>query len=220
MPYLRAAPRNRGIGSTAPGPASSWTWHQLWIWLLLAGCAYHQSLSFVESGALKAPDSITISDTRSDWDRETHVGAFPCVRRYGDDFIAPTKLAYLKHLLASRSTGDAKLALVVSQFETTEYCEASAERGEAIAAGSAVGSLGHGTVFQVPSKSNGDVFILHLSGSINGESFDVEKGFDYRDLRFLNFPSENGTYRQRVAEVLDEAADEILSIPGAATPDH
>jgi hypothetical protein len=184
---------------------------------LLVGCAYNQSISFLDkNGVLLAPESISIDDRRNEEDKKTRLNVnSKCVRWYGDGFISPDKKSYLKHLVATRTSSSATTRITLNRFETVEYCELSALLAAANAASASAGYISttsKKTRYQIPPGSRGDVFLLRIAGEVNGRPFDITKGFDYSDIRFLSFPSENAEYRKRLEKSLSEAVDEVVEL--------
>lgn len=182
--------------------------------LILVGCAYNQSIDLAQGSALQSPASITFDDRRSEPDRKTRINPDEgCARWYGDTFIAPSKQALLRHLLATRASAESALAVVLERFDTVEYCGQSAARVAALAQAAAAAAVtGSTAYYDVPTIPGGDVFVLRVAGSINGKPFDISKGFNYGDVTFSNFPSESPIYRQRVSEVFNAAVDAMLAI--------
>ena len=64
------------------------------------------------------------------------------------------------------------------------------------------------------------IFRLILSGTVNGKAFNFRGDFVYSDLDYINFPSENEEYRNRIKELLDQAVEYILSIANELPKDN
>jgi hypothetical protein len=62
----------------------------------------------------------------------------------------------------------------------------------------------------VPKDIKGDTFIVRFSGAINSIPFDISEQFDYDDISFRSFPSENPEYRARIQHAIDSAVDQLL----------
>ena len=156
---------------------------------------------------------ITIADLRPEAERQTHTGqAFSCQRWYGDDTFVPSKLEYLKHLLAVRLPHGDSLYLRIQRFDIIEHCEDTAAKAGAAGATGASYASGYPTVFVSKGVPGGDRVIVHIVGDIPGRgSFDVSRAFDYSDLRwkFTELPAANEEYRARLRKALGEIADEI-----------
>ena len=184
---------------------------------MLAGCAYSQKVSLLEPGAkLTSPSGIVVLDMRDKATLKTNLNVNPpCAREYGDEFIAPTKIAYLKHLLGSGGGAEVQMQLKLTRFDTVEYCEASSARSTEVARAAATMSVtGRTQYYRLLPDAKGDVFIVRIAGEVNGKPFDVSRGFDYSNLSFVSFPSENPEYQSRVKGALREAADVILEVAG------
>jgi len=156
---------------------------------------------------------ITIGDLRPEAERQTHTGkAFSCQRWYGDDTFIPSKLEYLKHLLAARLPHGESLRVRVQRFDIIEHCEDTAAKAGAAGATGASHASGNPTVFVSPGIPGGDSVVIHIVGDIpGGGSFDVSRTFDYSDLqwKFTELPAANAEYRARLRKALGEIADEI-----------
>jgi len=187
--------------------------------VVITGCAYNQSINILEphESLLTAP-ALKIIDRRTKADRETHLESDPnCLRRYGDGFIMPDKIAYIKHVIAKR-IGNAPMTVTLDRFDTIEYCDRSSRRA-GVAAMAGVATVVTALTFKeveiwsyehLPSNEGGDRFFIRLSGELDGRRFDVIRGFDYGDLPFTNFPSENDQYTTRIARAIDVAVDSML----------
>jgi hypothetical protein len=155
---------------------------------------------------------IHISDLRPEAERKTHGGkTFSCQRWYGDDTFIPTKLEYLKHLLAAQLPPGETLRVDVERFDIIEYCEdTAAKAGAAAATGASYGS-GHPTVYVSNGVPGGDSVLVRVAGRFGADPFDTSRRFDYSDLRwkFMEMPSANAEYRDRLRKALGEIADEI-----------
>ncbi len=181
----------------------------------ISACAYSQKVTLMDKGELGADiNNISIIDNRAEESKTTYFGEFPtCSRWYGDDFIAPTKLSYLKNRIASDSESNQTFEIKINTYETVEYCDDSAKQAAAIATAAAVASVSSGPVtYRIPGLAAGDFFRLKLTGTVNGKAFDYTGEFVYSDLKFLNFPSENKEYTTRIKKLFDEGISYILRV--------
>lgn len=155
---------------------------------------------------------IDISDLRPEAERETHTGkAFSCQRWYGDDTFIPSKLEYLKHLLAARLSPGETLRVDVERFDIIEYCEDTAAKAGAAAATGASYGAGNPTVYVSRGVPGGDSVLVRVVGRLGADPFDISRRFDYSDLRwkFMEMPAANAEYRARLRKALGEIADDI-----------
>ena len=184
--------------------------------LVLCGCVsvYTVKVPLASTGTVfeDAPH-VTIEDRRPAEDLETHVGKLfgPCQRLYGDDTYLPPKLVYLEKLVADRIPADKPVRIRLDRFDTIEYCENTASRAGAAAAYGASSATGNPVYMPANTRPGGDSVQLRITGEINGEPFDVSRGFDYENMRygFTQMPSANETYRETLRRQLAEMADEI-----------
>jgi hypothetical protein len=96
-----------------------------------------------------------------------------------------------------------------------EHCEATAARIKELAGAAVVATTtGHSQRYSLLPNATGDVFVVRISGEVNGKPFDVTRGFDYGKIAFGEFPSESPVYREHVSGSLREAVDAILAIAG------
>jgi len=105
------------------------------------------------------------------------------------------------------------LQLTVSRFETLEYCDGTVIRTQPLGLAAVTSEVTGGKVVlpvDVPQDIKGDTFILRLAGSVNSKPFDIFEKFDYDDLSFTSFPSENLEYRTRIQHAIDAAVDQLL----------
>ena len=58
----------------------------------------------------------------------------------------------------------------------------------------------------------GDYFKLNIVGYVNGKKVSYRSEFIYSDLSFLNFPSENDEYGERIKGLFKGAIEHILTI--------
>jgi len=183
----------------------------------ITSCASQQRITLAQPAPVVASTDIIIQivDLRDTRQRAFHAEGQPhCFRSYGDEFIAPSKVAYFREVLESRSAPHARANLTLSRFETVEFCDATMARVFGIGLAAAVGGVTGGKVAlpeHAPESVGGDTFVLRIAGKINDAPFDVSKQFDYRDIKFTNFPSENPDYRKRIYEAIQSAVDEILA---------
>ena len=59
--------------------------------------------------------------------------------------------------------------------------------------------------------AGGDRFELRTKGTIEGSPFELQRVFDYSDIRFSNLPAESSEYRERIQKAFASAADEIVA---------
>src|SRR5882672_3675788 len=155
---------------------------------MLGGCVYGQKLELLEPGATLAnPPGIVVEDLRDKSTLKSNMNNYPCWRAYGDTFIAPSKIAYLKHLLGTGSSPATQLQLKLTRFETVEHCEATAARTHEIATAVVVATTtGTPQTYKLLPNAPGDDFVLRIAGEVNGKPFDVTRGFDYSKIAFFN----------------------------------
>lgn len=179
------------------------------------GCAYYQKVTLLEeSEGIKNLSNIEIVDNRDANSRKTHVEINPfCARWYGDEFIAPSKIEYLKHELSTVYDKSSKLKLVIDIYDTVEYCVDAAARSSALASAAAVSAVTSSSVsYGVSGDTGGDYFRLNIVGQANGHDLYYAGEFEYYDLSYVNFPSENKEYRNRIKALFEEAAKYIVSV--------
>lgn len=182
---------------------------------LLASCATHQRITLEPPKGAYQPRTIRLIDLRGEEEREAHVAGRPhCFRSYGDDFIVPSKTAYLREVLETKlAPGAGETRVTISKFETVEYCDGSVARTRSLGLAAVTAGITHGQVvppFNAPKDVKGDAFELRLAGTVNGRPFEVLEQFDYDNLKFVNFPEENSDYRKRIEQAIDLAADKLL----------
>lgn len=186
---------------------------------LLAGCT--TGIYGVKVPLNDKPDAVysdashvTIEDTRDAEARRTHVGGglSRCERWYGDDAYQPPKLVYLDHLIASRVPASMPVRIRLDVFDTLERCDNFSNRSTA-------GLIPGYVPKPIPG---GDSVNVHLAGEINGVPFNASRGFDYEGLAYnglTQMPSDNPAYRERMHQLMDEIADEIVAkLPAPPTP--
>lgn len=185
------------------------------VFAAISGCAYNQEITLVDVGVPLAHNNrVTIIDERDAGRKSTRLMVDgQCSRWYGDGFIRPSKLAYLEYATGKAYTGSDPIAVTVTKYDTIEYCLDTAKRmtvqSQAIALAATTGNTQY---YTLPGFTGGDFFRLQLSGQVNGKPFEFVGDFVYSDLAFRNFPSENQTYRARVAALFDKAVSHILSV--------
>jgi hypothetical protein len=182
----------------------------------VSGCASQQriALQYPKAESLSGGALLAVVDLRTRQERGFHGGGSPhCYRSYGDDFFAPPKLTYLQHVVETRVPANTKVQLTVSRFETLEYCDGTVARTRPLGIAAVTAEVTGGKVVlpaDVPNAIKGDTFILRISGTINSKPFDISEQFDYDDIAFTSFPSENPEYRMRIQHALDEAVNQLL----------
>lgn len=182
----------------------------------VSGCASQQqiALQYPKAASLNAGATVEVVDLRSKHEREFQGAGSPhCYRSYGDNFFAPPKIAYLQHVVEIRAPADVKLRLTVSRFETLEYCDGTVVRTQPLGMSAVTAGVTGGRVVlpvDVPKDIKGDTFIVRFSGAINSIPFDISEQFDYDDISFRSFPSENPEYRARIQHAIDSAVDQLL----------
>jgi hypothetical protein len=188
------------------------------ITVALCGCGttiYTLRVPLHEGSLTTDVSGVGITDLRPEAARETHTGkVFSCQRWYGDDTFTPTKLEYLKHLLAEKLPPGKTLQVNVERFDIIEFCEDTANRAGAAAATGASYGAGSPTVYVASGVPGGDSVLVRVVGSVgSANAFDVSRRFDYSDLRwkFTEMPAANEEYRARLRKALAEIADEIYS---------
>jgi hypothetical protein len=188
--------------------------------LVFSGCAYNQSVNILgEQESLVASNNIEIIDYRPESEKSTKIDTSikdAPARRYGDSFIEPNKLDYLHHVLSSKLDSSKKIMVTLTRFDTIEYLPGSIEQNKklmknpAAVFGGAIGAL-IASISTVKEENQGDNLVMILGGTVNGQKFTIYKLFNYSDLSYVNFPSENPEYAHRLKAIIDEAATEILS---------
>jgi len=123
------------------------------------------------------------------------------------------KITYLRQVIESRAPPRAHLNVVIERFETLEYCDETAQK---LVPASVIKDL-LDSMASTENLSAGNIFVLRVAGKINGTPFDVSKGFDYHDVKYLSFPSESPEYQRRISQALQRAVDEVL-VSGSAPP--
>lgn len=160
---------------------------------------------------------IAIDDQRPASAREVHTGGGlgRCERWYGDDSYVPTKIEYLRQLLAERAPADATMDVRLQRFDTIEFCDNTANRAGAAAAAGASGALGTPVYIPAQSFPGGDSVLVRLAGEINGLPFDLSRRFDHEGLAYnalTEMPAANPTYRERMTNALNEIANELAAL--------
>jgi hypothetical protein len=160
---------------------------------------------------------IVIDDQRPASAREVHTGGGlgRCERWYGDDSYRPTKIEYLRLLLAERAPADAAINLRLQRFDTVEFCDNTASRAGAAAATGASGALGSPVYTPAQRIPGGDSVLIRMSGEINGAPFDLTRRFDYEDLPYntlTEMPAANPQYRERMTNAMNSIADELARL--------
>jgi hypothetical protein len=166
------------------------------------------------SQPLVTPTSaVEITDLRPEEERITHLGRrFSCQRWYGDETFQPSKLEYLKHLLAKQLPPGETLQLSVEQFDIIEFCEDTASQAAAAAATGASYGSGNPMVYVATRVPGGDRVEVHVAGKVGGTTpFRLSRQFDYSDLhtKFAQMPAANEEYRNRLRNALGEIATQI-----------
>jgi hypothetical protein len=190
--------------------------------LLLAatasGCAYSHAGSIrlpVSPQSRRALAQVVIEDARRPEDKETYVMGGKCVRAYGDDFIEPSKVEYLRALLAERLAPQTTLLIKLERFDTIERCQQPSELTGQVALTGARPRAAKGRAPAPPSTDSGEDFTLLLTGSANGVPFRFRRVFDYSDLHYFDFPADSAEYRARIARLFGEFAEALRKPPPA-----
>lgn len=191
----------------------------------LSSCAYSQKMRLRQTQpAAEAAALVAIEDARAAEEKGTRITTEGgCLRSYGDAFVEPSKVEYLRGLLAERLAPTAKLAIRVERFDTLDHCEASSERARRHAMqGALFGVLGVLIAQAVDSgkaeASVADSFELHLAGAANGRPFTFRRTFEYSGFVSEQFPAENEEFRRRVDGLFHEFATELGRTLGAGAP--
>lgn len=178
---------------------------------LLSSCAINQSIDLLGDASIANTDKIEFVDERDQASTTTRLNTSGvCSRWYGDQFITPSKMDYMHYVLAKEYEGNEEIRITIKELDTIEYCGDTAKRVETIATFSAPSRAAHH--YKLPHKAGEDYFRLHISGEKNGEPFVYTSDFIYSDLSYLNFPSENPEYINRIENSFAEAAEYILSV--------
>jgi hypothetical protein len=105
-------------------------------------CAYRQKVKLAE----RAPPEevlarVVVEDRRPAEEKETRLDTTDghCARTYGDGFIEPTKVEYLRRLLAERLAPASPVVLRLDRFETIEGCNRSQQRAKRAGMAGALG---------------------------------------------------------------------------------
>lgn len=163
---------------------------------------------------------IVVEDVRPLEDRESARSTRPkCRRIYGDGFLEPTKVEFLRELIAERLSGrfagSDKVALRLERFDTVERCDGALNRyrvggwRQAGAGKGAIGkALGDAIARSVEDPDVIDEFALQLVGSLDGVPFVYRGVFEYQDLKIPigARPTGNPVFRERVARLVDQFA--------------
>ena len=186
--------------------------------LVLCGCTsvYTVKIPLASNEPVFADaPQVVIEDERPSEDLETHIGKLfgPCARHYGDDTYLPPKLVYLEKLIADRVPANQPVRIRLDKFDTIEYCENTASRASAAAVYGATSASGSPVYMPANTRPGGDSMHVRITGEINGEPFDVSRGFDYENMSvgFTQMPSASETYRETLRKQLAEMADEIVA---------
>lgn len=174
------------------------------------GCAFRQSVRLdLDPIGEDLVSRIIIEDARDAEARSTRLeGEFGhCARIYGDRFIEPSKLVFLRTLLAERLTPSFQLVVRLERFDTIEHCN----RSQRTAVRGAVSGALRGVWFP-EDKEGGDDFELRIEGAANGVPFRFSRRFEYNDIGFLNFPSESPEYRRRIGDLFAAFAVELKKV--------
>ena len=185
----------------------------------MAGCATHThvALEYPKPAAWNGGVTVSIIDQRGrrehgfDTGQDAH-----CSRLYGDNFLIPPKITYLQHALEAEAPAGASIRLTLSHFETIEYCDATNARGlTAVVAGVTGGKV---VLPDAPKDMQGDWFKLHISGTVNGKSFDISEQFDENDMPFNanGFKANTPEFQKRLQKASDAAIDQLLSVAASA----
>jgi hypothetical protein len=184
----------------------------------IAGCATHThiALEYPKPAAWNGGVTVSIIDQRGRRERGYDTGQDEhCSRLYGDDFLIPAKTTYLQHALEAKAPAGASIQLTLSHFETIEYCDATEAREVAAAVG---GVTGGKVVFPDASKgARGDWFKLHISGTVNGKSFDISEQFDENDMPVGGSRANTPEFQKRLQKAADAAIDQLLSVAASAS---
>jgi hypothetical protein len=185
--------------------------------LVIGGaCAYTQPVHLPVSRQSETTLArVQLEDARPSERKRQFVvyGEKRCVVAAGDDFIEPSKLEYLRSLLAERLAPAQPIRIRIERFDTIERCEKtlaktprSAPHGELAAAGEGRGRAASG------EQPSGDDFTLQLAGSLDGRPFQFRRSFDYGDLDFSGSPGSNARYRARIQQLFAEFVQELREL--------
>lgn len=181
-----------------------------------SGCAYTNKVSLVKDVDIENyVSTVTIIDTRTDDEKSTRME--PGARWYGDHFIEPNKLDYLKYVVSSKIKSNTPVFLKIKKYDTVEYIPGAYQKTmENLGPAAILGPVGvlaySASKADVGSGNKGDQVVLRLEGDINNKPFSVLKMFSYSDLGYMNFPVENEQYSVRLKALMDEAVNEILFV--------
>jgi hypothetical protein len=189
--------------------------------LLLAtttGCVYSQTVRLPltpqreeQLARVVIDDARPAADSRKTW----LVGNRRCIRVYGDKYIEPSKIEYLRSLLAERLAPATKLVVRIERYDTIERCELTSKFVQQAGWEAGVAVATKGVVLSGPAaKGPGDDFALQLVGSANGVPFRFRRVFDYSDLKVAGLPSGDAEFRARLERLFGEFV-ELLRRPGA-----
>lgn len=191
--------------------------------LVLGGaCSYTQPVHLPVSRQTEAMLArVQLEDARAPERRRQFVqfGQERCVVAAGEDFIAPSKLAYLRSLLAERLAPAQPIRVRIERFDTIERCEKTlaqtprSARHEELTETSA----GKGRASDGREGSSGDDFTLQLAGTLDDRPFQFRRSFDYGDLVFSGSPGGNARYRARIQQLFAEFIQELRDL-GTRSP--
>jgi hypothetical protein len=170
------------------------------------GCAYSQTMRLpANRPSAAALERVVIEDARPAADKETSVitAGGTCARVYGDKFIEPSKVEYLRGLLAERLAPTAPLVIRLERFDTIERCELYMRRFQQ----NAIANAGGGRVRLATGP--GDDFTLQMVGTANGVPFRFRRTFDYSDLGARGMPSDHPKYQARVERLFGNFAEAL-----------
>jgi hypothetical protein len=186
----------------------------------LAGCttAYSVKIPLVERSAPAEISRVVLLDERAEKPDRVKLGngLISCQRWYPDSTFQPSKVQFLHSRLAAHLPEGRSATVTLTKLDTVEFCDDSSSRASAAAVAGATGALGMPVIIPSAGVPNGDRFELRVAGSIDNTPFELVRFAGYSDLNVLTMPGTNPAYQQRVAEVFDAAAAEIVALSTAA----
>lgn len=188
----------------------------VFIGIASSGCAYTNKVSLIKDVDIEHyVSNVTITDMRTEDEKSLQIK--DANRWYGDNYIEPNKLDYLKYVVSSKIKTNAPIFLKIKKYDTIEFNPGSSEKimnliGPAAILGPVGVIASAAATSDVGSGNKGDQVVLRLEGDINNKPFSILKSFTYSDLGYMNFPVENEQYAVRLKAIIDEAVIEMVSV--------
>lgn len=182
---------------------------------LSAGCASNQRVKLAGPDPNGQLNPVTVVDRREQAAKNFHSEGQPhCLRSYGDRFIDPSTFQYLRTFIVAKASPHPPTLIEITRLETVEYCDGAVKRTRGIGLSAVTAGVTGGKVILpafTPNDVSGDRFVLHITGAVDKQPFEVTKQFGYDDLKYSNFPSENPEYLARIRSTFAAAVEDIVS---------